>query len=227
MGLSKQIVVLSKSRRPGGCCVAGREVRSASNGFNFGSWIRPVTLQGGIGYSDMRLNSGNVPSLLDIVEIPFEKKILHALGQPENYLIASGERWKRVGAIQPCQLPELAENPGTLWGNAHDYVNHVVITWNLPGGQSLYLIKPTRLSLICCFSYGKKRVKAQFQYNGLCYALQVTDPEIYDKYLKGKFLEEEEEIRLSGRDYYLCVSLATELKNSNRHYKLVASIIEA
>jgi len=174
----------------------------------------------------MRLNGGNVPSLLDIVKIPFERP-LPISGQPENYLIASGERWKRVGAIQPCQLPELAENPRTLWGNAHDYVNHVDITWNLPGGQSLYLIKPTRLSLICCFSYGKKRVKAQFQYNELCYALQVTDPEIYDKYLKGKFLEEEEEIRLSGRDYYLCVSLATELKNSNRHYKLVASIIEA
>jgi len=88
-----------------------------------------------------------------------------------------------------------------------------------------YLIKPTQLSLICYFSYGKKRVKAQFQYNGLSYALQVTDPEIYGKYLKGKFLEEEKEIRLSGRDYYLCVSLAAGWQE--KHYKLVASIIEA
>lgn len=221
MAFSKQIVVLSKSWKSGGYCVAGREVLP---GFNFGSWIRPVSLQGGIGDSDMRLNGGNIPCLLDIVEIPFERT-LPISGQPENHLIAAGERWKRVGAIQPCQLPELAENPGTLWGNAHDYVNHVVITWNLPGGQSLYLIKPTQLSLICYFSYGKKRVKAQFQYNGLSYALQVTDPEIYGKYLKGKFLEEEKEIRLSGRDYYLCVSLAAGWQE--KHYKLVASIIEA
>ena len=221
MGLSKQIVVLSKSRRPGGCCVAGREVRSASNGFNFGSWIRPVTLQGGIGDSDMRLNGGNVPSLLDIVKIPFEKP-LPISGQPENYLIASGERWKRVGAIQPCQLPELAENPRTLWGNAHDYVNHVDITWNLPGGQSLYLIKPTQLSLICCFSHGRRRVKAQFQYNELCYALQVTDPVIHREYTQGQFRQ----FRLPrGDDYYLCVSLAAEWED--KHYKLVASIIEA
>ncbi len=220
--VNKQIVVLANSYKPGGTCIAGREVSFTGDQLNFGNWIRPVSSQGGISPSDSCLNGGNQPQLLDIVEIPVIKH-QPVTGQPENYLIDSETSWKKIGAIHPQQLAYLVESPSNLWGRG-SYAASSSIRQNAPS-QSLYLIKPEYLSLILYWHYGKK-IKAEFRYNGSPYALQVTDPLIHNRYTSGIILEKDEEKQISlpnGNDYCLCISLAAEWRN--KHYKLVAAII--
>ena len=222
--VNEQIVILANSWKPGGTCIAGREVSFIDNQPHFGNWIRPVSCQGAISPSDSRLDDGNQPRLLDIIQAPVIKNCPGA-GQPENYLIDPERRWRKVSAINLQQLSYLSEHPGTLWGSG-DSVAHSTVTWN-PPSQSLYFVKPDSLYLTIYFRYGKK-VRAEFRYNGRCYGLQVTDPLMHNKYTQGIFLSkgEEKRIHLPNEDnYYLCISLAEEWRD--KHYKVVAAIIKA
>ena len=218
MALSKQIVVLSKSWKSGGYCVAGREVLPATNGFNFGRWIRPVSSEGPIRFD------GDGPQLSDIIKVPLLRHQPDS-SQPENYLIDADRSWKKVKKVEPRQLRDLVERPNSLWGEGC-CVAHSVIT-RTPPSQSLYLVRPNNLYLNLYWQ-GKKKIKVDFDYNGISYALNLTDPVIHREYTQGQFVEPDEikQFRLPrGDDYYLCVSLTAEWEN--RHYKLVASIIEA
>jgi hypothetical protein len=220
MAFSKQFVVLSKSWKSGGYCVAGKEVRSTSNGLDFTSnWIRPVSSDDG----PIHFN-GNGPQLLDVIKVPI---LTHQDDrfQPENYLIDADRSWKRVNRIEPQQLENLVESPNSLWGEGC-CVAHSAIRWNR-SSQSLYLVRPNNLYLNLYWQ-GKKKIKVDFEYNGISYALNLTDPVIHREYTQGQFVEPDEikQFRLPrGDDYYLCVSLAAEWRG--QHYKLVASIIEA
>lgn len=115
--VTKSIVCLANSFRPGGSCVAGIEV---SNG-GFGPWIRPISHRPDQAISDDEKTyaDGTRLSMLDIVEIDFDTHQPEH-HQTENWLITNNVRWRKVGEALRHQLGGALLPPNRpLWRPAH------------------------------------------------------------------------------------------------------------
>lgn len=227
--MSKTIVVLANSKKPSGRCIAGRAVIKRKGQLQFGGWIRPVSSMGGIRLTDSKFEEGGQPQLLDIVRVPITKHDPKK-EQPENYLIDPQYYWEKKGRLSPTKLVELVEEPDTLWlrdALHSDYVTAESIV-EKPPDQSLYFIRSEILILNLYWWSGRKQTKAMFHYRGINYNLKVTDPAVL-RFAERQFPEQgasDKRLTLPNSDnYYLCISLAGEWKN--KHYKLVAGIIDA
>jgi hypothetical protein len=229
----KTIVVLAASRKPGGRCIAGKEVAQpvpgAGPGAISGAWIRPVSVRPGaeIDVKERRLMNGSEPRLLDIVRIPMLAPAPR-LHQTENHTINARFYWQKVGLFSWKDIESLMDAPETLWTNCSSTrigVNDRVSETQIAGiTSSLYLIKPTRVVLQVltphtAFAEPQRRVRAEFRYRGVHYNIPVTDPDAETTYLS----------RQDGyypltQDAYFCMSLA-ESAVDGHYYKLVASIL--
>ena len=158
--MDKEILILAKSFKKGGKCIAGRELVGSATSPGLGNWIRPVVGSGPVGNRVCVLDSGRPVQVLDLVRI---KMIRYAgiPGQPENYLIDAGVPWTKLGTYPPSLLPQFTENPSNLWvepGAPTGYVTPSYIT-DTPPTQSLYIIQPTNLYFVAS-RYGE-RIKKQ------------------------------------------------------------------
>lgn len=214
---SKVIVILAKSvKHNPGRCIAGMDYLCGAK------WIRPIGSmgEGQLYPSQTTLDDGTQLSLLDIVVIPLAEKDDSAL-QPENWLIENGATWKRHvdGRISHDLLLSMVEEPEHLWLQPDlktDRVSHTYLQEHHPS-QSLYLIRirKARMNKDGCSA------RLYFSYQGIHYALKVTDPNVAN-ILNGMPTVEIE-------DAIICVSLAPKFFNDiaceYQHFKLVASII--
>ena len=83
-----------------------------------GEWVRPVSRKK---FSEltpdiMRLKSGGVPGLLDIVEVPLVRPAPCAY-QSENCLVDESRRWKITGSFDGEALSYICDDVETLWVN--------------------------------------------------------------------------------------------------------------
>ncbi|MBU4276406.1 MAG: hypothetical protein KKC30_06695 [Proteobacteria bacterium] len=228
--MNKRLVVLTKSDKVGGWCIAGRELIGESLDYNLGNWIRPVVADGPIGNHQCVLNDSSSVQVLDIVEIPMAgpRPIKH---QPENYLIKEDVPWKKLGTMSPSALRSFIERPDSLWWDPSAFPEYVTPHYvsNTLINQSLYIIKPDNLFLNL-YRYGERnRTKAIFTHNGQSYQLQVTDPRV-KSFTAGKFnTTSATDVKIdlpNQNDYFICISLAGLFEQQRKHYKLVASIID-
>lgn len=224
MPYTKTIVCLANSRKPGGHCVAGREV----SGTAFGPWLRPVSARQGreIADDDERYRDGLLPSVLDLIEITL-KAAAPEQHQVENHIIDDSSYWVRRGRMNWDQLAAGVEQVnGPLWVNDHASTygrNDRVAETELANlGRSLYLIEPKNLQIRVAeegAQYGnpQRRVRAHFDLAGHSYIFAVTDPIVEREY----FARPNGDYRL--KEALLCVSLG-EVFHSYA-YKLVAAVI--
>ena len=241
--MHKTIVVLAKSYKCGGWCIAGKEVKKLANGkYNpTNTWIRPVSNNkenhGALTDSDCKLINGGIIDVLDLVEIPFESSLPEA-GQPENWLVTPDMPWNRETKIDAMFLERLLDKPDDLWVDPTCKDDEVSIQFEEAGllRSSLYLIQPTDLKIHLSYLFDayankeKKEARASFRYNSKVYTgISITDPKIR-KMLKNKFpveLNTTVELTLNhGDDYWLCISLGPRFGLRNSHFKLIASIID-
>lgn len=216
-----EIVCLANSRKISGRCIAGKIA-----GEN--KWIRPVSNRESkeISEEERRYKKGQMPKLLDIISIPVKehKPILH---QNENYLIDDNYYWIKTGDFEGS-LNDLLDSPEDLWGTG--YSSYQGTNDRMPKNicanysESLYLIKPQNLKIIVRvegeeFDNAKRKVRAEFEYNGTTYLFPVTDPVVERKYLS----RENGYFTLPIEKIYLCVSVG--LPYNDYCYKFVASII--
>jgi hypothetical protein len=222
---AKRIVCLANSRKPGGRCVAGREV--LANGY--GRWIRPVSARSSaeISLEERRYEDGSEPQVLEVIEVPMIAPV-PKLHQTENHMIDDGHYWSRKSALTWTDLPVLAETPATLWPNGISTFNGVndcvpaASTVQLT--RSLYLVRPENIIVRVQFEGGtfapaKRRVRADFGYNGIAYRFMVTDP-----IAERAFLAREDGL-FPLNNVYLCVSLTEPFDGDGRCHKLVAAVI--
>lgn len=222
--IMKRILCLANSRKLSGRCVVGKLYSKDVPG----AWIRPVSNREAeeLRPEDYRYKDGQDPCVLEVIDVPL-KSYRPKEHQSENWLIDSGYYWGLAGRIDYDKLPDYLDHPSTLWINgsstqvgANDRVKASEAK-RLRG--SIYLIQPEYLTLIACESYmdygiRRRRVQADFGYEGSNYKLWVTDPSVeseFSAYDTGH-----------SQDVPECVLTISLAEPYHSHcYKLVAAVI--
>lgn len=223
MTYTSTIVCLANSRKPGGRCVAGREV----TGGRLGAWVRPVSARSGqeISWDERQYQDGRDPSLLDVIEIPMTSpQPQHH--QTENHLIDPQYYWQKRGSVSWQTTQAAVETVGgPLWVNGFSSSNGE--NDRVPEAQahllrrSLYLVRPEQLVLHVATEGGdfgppRRRVRARFLLEGYTYRVVVTDPIVESECLR----EPDGDYEVEGA--LACVSLS---EGFNQYaYKLVAAL---
>lgn len=213
--MEDEIVVLAKSIKNHGFCVAGKSTRTHQ-------WIRPVsTPEGGelTVHQTLACFTNSRGEYCRYPCKPLQKIRMTFLRdtpldyQRENYLIDENVDWIQNYKITESELEPYLDDPIDLWGQ-DDYI----LQGQNPEGNSLYLIRVQDLRLYRNI-YNQR--KASFFYNQIFYDLSCTDPN-FDSLVQRPDLNTNYAI--------LCISLAQPFAynlngvNEIRHYKLVASI---
>jgi len=225
MAYVKRVVCLANSYKPPqGRCVAGIEV--LANG-KYGGWIRPVSARETqeVSYSEYKYQNGDIPKLLDIIDVPLLSAASHN-HQTENHVIDAKAYWIKTGELAWDDLEELRERPESIWTNSdHTQAGMYDCMAAAEAGTlkgSLLLIKKRNFVVeIGTNSWtGKRTYRGSFDYKGMHYNLSLTDP-----VARAAFSTKEVgEYPLD--DVYLCLSLTEPFKQDGRCHKLVAAIIK-
>lgn len=221
----KRMLCLASSRKRSGYCVAG--IAAEPDGTLF--WLRPV---GAYGDALSRVDCWLAPNRrmvqpLDVVKIPVARRLPEDY-QTENWQIDPNAPWMFDRVVGPgdaeCTLARLVERPATLWTlgmSTKSGVNDGVHVDRLGGvDRSLHLIRVSSLKLRVlphAWKSGELRVQGAFEYNGVAYALWITDPRIENEY-KAKGLGE-----YAHGGAYLTISLGRPYENAV--YKLIAAVM--
>jgi hypothetical protein len=218
---SKTLACFANSRKTGGRCVAGKELRNGSPA----DWVRPISDRPTheLSITECCYENRQVPELLDIVEIEFKhhQPVAH---QIENHCIDADYYWEKQGRLSWDDLDQWLDNPKTLWTTGESsysgHNNRVAV--NKADGSSLLLIAVDSLDLIVGrkapeYPDSRRAVRCCFHYSNQYYLIDVTDPNIEQSYLAksdGVYVID---------DAVLCVSLGDEYQGY--YYKLVAGVL--
>lgn len=222
----KRIVCLANSRKTGGSCIAGKEVLARG----YGPWIRPVSARpfAEIRSVDCRYVNGELPKLLDIIDIPLLRPDPR-MHQTENYLIAAGRRWVKVDEVPIRALTEMQDHPATLWINGDKTTSGVFNCISREEAatlrDSIVLIRPDNF-VIKVGSHtreGKmvRTYRASFRYRGISYLLKLTDPQAIAPF------KHSGEGDYPMNNVHISVSLTEPYEKDNRCHKLVAAVFNA
>ena len=222
MPVMKRFLCLANSRKLSGRCVAGRETDP-----NTRSWIRPVSarLHQEVSEHERQYKDGSDIKVLDIIDVPLIGPQPNSY-QSENWLLDPAYYWSRQGQVTWEELFDFRDEPAQLWMNDSSSFSglndRIALTDAQSLANSLFLLYIENLSLRVfapgeAFGNPKRRVQANFCYNGVNYLLWVTDPLIERKYLAG------DDGDYTVGDCFITVSLGEQYEGFC--YKLVATII--
>lgn len=203
-------VILTKSYKNGGYCVAGINLDTQS-------WIRfvssDVTTHGAITDRDMQYDSFLVCKPFDVVRVPVLRYCPATL-QPENYLIDRSKRWEKLGTMSLDEVLEIYpfDNDIFIFKNTWSYLNPVDA---IDIDHSLVMVRVYDLQINHDFQGSPAYKKCAFSYRGnQYYFMSITDPE---------YRHSEPTIFIG--DAILIISIPEAPDNNNRLYKCVSKII--
>lgn len=223
----KMILCLANSRKHQGRCLAGIEVDDIGAG---NGWVRPVSTAptGEISEEDRRFKDGTDPKVLDVIRIQMLNSQPHTF-QTENHLIDAGYYWRLERTATYAEAAAHAETHGPdLWAihnSSYSGQNdRVPVSSTDPAQGSLRLIQVSDLTLRisaegAAFGNPKRKVRGRFTFNGVQYALAVTDPVTERAFLAG----DDGDFMIGSA--LMCVSLGEP--HDGYAYKLIASILTA
>jgi hypothetical protein len=225
MSILKDIICLANSRKSGGFCFAGKELRRGKPV----KWIRPVSSREDeeISQHEYQYEDGSFPQLLEIITVPLLEPKPKGC-QQENWLFNPDYYWRKIGVLGKKDLNQFIDPEELLWINGHKTYNGIndVIPFKLVDTleSSLRFIWVDHLNFYVyrpgeSFGNPRKRLQGRFQHNKTTYRLWVTDP-LYEKRYLAK-PEGEYEIGES----FLTISIGG-FKERDELYKLIAAIIE-
>lgn len=170
--MEKEIIILTKSAKYGGLCVAGID-------FKTGEWIRLVKKGGGeITWDIMRYQDRSIVDILDCVKVSILGSAATPI-QPENVYIDTTKFIKMIKKVTLRELLEIhkLENRKTVLGNS----SHVIKSNINSVGHSLELIRVNNATLHKVMgANGYYKTKLDFIYNNLYYHnMSVTDPDYF------------------------------------------------
>jgi len=229
--LERDILILANSRRPGGSCIAGKDIatkrwiRPIGNGDNHAITKRNQCIQ----YPcDNRRGCPDClnyckPNVLNIVRVDLRNHVPNG-HQNENYINNHNFQW-RLNNRNNIDCYEYLDNPNTLWENETSTSNGLFDRVKDIGScnNSLYLIQPETFGIhVIDEGYNneqKIRLRGEFEYNGIKYNIRITDSNYEDEYLTRNLGY----YSLISENHFLCISLA-ETEYHGYYYKLIAGI---
>lgn len=120
-----EIVILTKSSKNNGYCVAGIDI-------NDGKWVRLISddedSHGALFYHHMKYDTGTTCEILDVVKAPCIQKNPSPY-QPENVLIDTNQCWKKLGkySIEQVLQKHPSETHPRLLGNTSHFLTEAEI----------------------------------------------------------------------------------------------------
>lgn len=156
-----------------GYCVAGIDIENHK-------WIRLISddrlTHGALNKKAVTYDNGQSCHPLDIVIVPTIKE-LSSEYQPENVLIDSAKKWRKIReytAIDEVLKLHPLEDHKFLLGNQFNYITEPEIR---SVGHSLILVQVRALTITHPYS---QKTKASFMYKNIFYKnIAVTDPNFY------------------------------------------------
>lgn len=223
--VTKRIVCLANSRKPGGRCVAGKELLV---GGHTGAWVRPVSDRENEAVDDgeRQYRDGSEPAVLDVIDVPLLKAKPKS-HQQENWLLNPRLYWTRERRASVKEVHQLVDPIKELWDNGYSsrsgHNNRVPELVARELTYSLCLVEVSELTLHV-YSVSspypdsvRRRMNGSFSYYGVDYCLRVTDPVCEDRF-------QAMGIHNLG-ECFLTVSLGEKFKDGYC-YKLIAAVIK-
>lgn len=161
--MEKKIIILTKSKKHSGYCVAGID-------YETGEWIRLVSsdleTEGAVPWEDLQYSNGETLEVYDIIMCRLLRKC-GTIVQPENCLYDETVKWKKVGK---SNLDEVIKIHG------YDSVEYVFenedtklpADWIFSGNPSLCLLKVKDAS-IWVKTFEDKKISLNFTYDDIQY----------------------------------------------------------
>lgn len=221
----KELIILTKSRKHHGYCIAGVDTRT-------GEWIRIISDDSqsstdAVTEKQLTYNNGKVADVLDIVQVKYKKANPYYY-QPENYILDSTSRFTKIGvaSIQDVLDTHNFEKKDFIYFNTEYKIEDSSIrNINNKNMYSLILVKVKNpyinVSIKPWSTCDEKNVTLNFSYKHHTYRyFRITD-EDFDSYYE----YDEGDYQLNG-DYALVISLGELYGRNSSHYKLVAKIFE-
>lgn len=212
--MRKEIIILTKSDKRAGYCVAGIDKYT-------GEWIRVISsnnvTEHAVPGADLICDDGREVDIYDIVEIEFIRAMPTDV-QPENYLYNEEVQWKKKGK---------SSLDGVL--RIHGYDNFDYVFGNIQNrleGNEAYLAKSSLLLLKVDNSrYNVKRFpeRTLFQMNFSYKKEEYCFFKITQKDLKEKYSAKGEGWYPTGTDTF--VFSLTDRYKDGRYYKVVAQAL--
>ena len=216
--MEKRVIILTKSDKNGGYCVAGIDV-------NTGNFIRLVSEDENSNYalSDNDLiydDERTYVEPMDIVNVQLKGK-QNSWYQPENYIINDEYYFLKVGTASKNELRDYLMEEEYIFYNSQNYIDNIELRNQLEK-YSLVLFRVDELKM-WRDKFKNGRIIASFIYNNEEYRfIKITDHILTEKYY-------DEVVSCDPRPYtlynpILIMSLAPQYING-KHYKLIANII--
>ncbi|OXI49276.1 hypothetical protein CFB84_10515 [Burkholderia aenigmatica] len=168
-----------------------------------------------------------LPQVLDELKVPLLQANPHGC-QTENWVLDATKWWQKTGTAKWSIAASYAENSPVLFVNAGSSKkgsnNEIPLAQSETLPSSLTLIRVDEINVQKFIYYEKVKLVGWFQYNGMGYGLDITDPVI------------ESEYHTKDDGYYaigeslLCISLSKPINKTNGdgldyRYKLIAAVM--
>lgn len=161
--MEKKIIILTKSKKHSGYCVAGID-------YETGEWIRLVSsdseTEGAVPWEDLQYSNGETLEVYDIIMCRLLRKC-GTIVQPENCLYDETVKWEKVGK---SNLDEVIKIHGY---DSMDYVfenedTKLSADWIFSGNPSLCLLKVKDAS-VWVKTFEDKKISLNFTYDDIQY----------------------------------------------------------
>lgn len=179
-----------------------------------------------VGEVERQYQDGSDPCVLDVIDVPLVGARPHSF-QHENWLLDPNFYWQKTRKSDWAGILAFVEAKGQLWIN-DDHTQRglndripIQDAEHLPSSLRLIYVESLTIEVSspgAAFGNSKRRLQAQFRYDGIWYHLRVTDP-VYER----RFLAFPDGRHELGES---CLTVSLGEPFEGYVYKLIAAIIE-
>lgn len=161
--MKKTIIILTKSKKHSGYCVAGID-------YETGEWIRLTSsdkeIEGAVPREDLTFSNGRFLEVYDIISCELVKSC-GTVVQPENWLYDESVKWEKIGQSNLDEVLKIygSDSMDYILGNEDIKLSS---DWKFEGNPSLCLVRIENAS-IWVKTFEEKKVSLNFTYNGVQY----------------------------------------------------------
>lgn len=212
--MRRQIIILTKSDKMAGYCVAGVDR-------NTGEWVRVVSsnivTEHAVPYEDLITDEGTLVEIYDVVEIDFIRPVPTKV-QPENYLYNKMIKWRKLGKSNLREVLSIHgyDNDEYVFGN----VNKRLDSEEVYCAEGSLLLLRVQYPRYYVKNFPERKVlQLCFEYKGRPYSFfKVTQKELKEKYMNAN-----EGWHVTGTNVFV-FSLTDQYVDGN-YYKVVAQAL--